>query len=70
MKEKIKEDKGGSIDLVKLWKLMEESNAGTMQLKLFKKEGDKDPFRAIILVNGKREVKEILELLEARDAEE
>lgn len=70
MKEKINEAMAGPPNFDKMWKLMEESNAGTMQLKLFKKEGDKDPFRAIILVNGKREVKEILELLEARDAEE
>lgn len=51
-------------DFQKLWKLMEESNAGTMEMKLFKEEGDKKPFRAIILVNGVRETQEILELIE------
>lgn len=56
-------------DFDKLWKLMDDSNAGTMQLKLYKKVGDKKPFRAIILVNGIREVKEILEFLDARDKE-
>lgn len=70
MKEKIQEAMAGPPNFDKLWKLMEESNAGTMELKLFKKEGDKDPFRAIILVNGKTEVKEILELLKARQEEE
>lgn len=70
MKEKIKEAMEGPPNFEKLWKLMEESHAGTMELKLFKQKGDEKPFRAIILVNGKREVEEILALLAARQEEE
>lgn len=57
-------------DFSKLWKLMEESAAETMQIKLYKNEGDEKPFRAIILVQGKTAVKQILEMVDSFDKDE
>lgn len=50
----------------KLWKLLEESGDGVMQLKLYKEEGDAEPYRAIVLIHGKRDVREILKFLDSR----
>lgn len=57
-------------DFVKFWKLMDESAAETMQIKLYKNEGDEKPFRAIILVQGKTAVKEVLKLIDDREKNE
>ena len=69
VKTKAQATMDGPTDLTRLWKLMEDSNAGTMQLKLFQQKGDEQPFRAIVLISGRREVKEVLELLDSRDKE-
>ena len=58
---------GPASEFHKLWKLMEESEAGTMQLKLYREEGDEKPFRAIVLINGEEEVEEILKYLDNRE---
>ncbi len=56
----------GPPEFERLWKLMDESGSPTMEIKLFRKEGDKKAYRAIILVEGERDVEEIIDLLEKR----
>lgn len=56
----------GPVSFVKLWNMMEESDSSTIQIKLFRNEGDKKPYRAIILVNGEKDVEEILKYVDGR----
>jgi hypothetical protein len=57
-------------DLSRIWKMMEESAAETCQIKLYKEEGDQKPFRAIIFVQGKTAVKQILEMVDSFEKDE
>lgn len=48
-----------TVDIKRMWALLKESNAETMQLKLYRNEGDAKPFRAIIFVEGEEAVEKI-----------
>lgn len=52
----------------RIWAMLEESGETNCQVKLFKNEGDTEPFRAIVFVNGEEESKAVLEFLDARRA--
>lgn len=64
--KKVREVMAGPADIENLWKLLGESNAETMQIKLFREEGDKKPFRLIALVEGEEAVAEVMRFLDER----
>lgn len=47
------------MDVKRMWELLRESNAETMQLKLYKNEGDAKPFRCIVFVEGEQAVEDV-----------
>lgn len=65
-KKRIKEVMAGPADIENLWKLLSESNAETMQIKLFRNEGDEKPFRLMALVEGEKAVAEVMKFLDER----
>jgi hypothetical protein len=58
-----------SVNIQQMWKLLNESNAETMQLKLFKNEGDPKPYRAIIFVEGIEAVEKVNKFIEGMSGE-
>lgn len=65
-KKRIQEVMAGPGDIANLWKLLGESNAETMQIKLYREEGDEKPFRLIVLVEGQEAVAEVMKFLDER----
>ena len=53
-------------EISKMWDLLKKSGAGTMQFKLFKKNGDKKPYRLIVFAEGVDEVADIMKFLDKR----
>lgn len=47
------------VDIKRFWELMNESEAETMTLKLFRNEGDPKPFRALVFVEGEEAVAKV-----------
>jgi len=64
---KVNDAMSGPPNFDKLWKLMAESESPTLEIKLYRKTGDKKPYRAIILVEGERDVEEVIALLDKRN---
>lgn len=64
--EEMKKTLAGPADLEKLWKLLEKSGSETMEIKLFRNEGDKKPYRLMILVQGEEPAAELLKYLAER----
>jgi hypothetical protein len=44
-----------------MWNLLNDSNAATMSMKFYKKDGDERPYRYMLLAEGEDEVQEIIE---------
>lgn len=57
------------VDIQAMWKLLNDSNAETMTLKLFKNEGDPKAYRAIIFVEGEQAVEDVGQFLTAMGGE-
>lgn len=57
----------GPASFERLWTMMEESESETLQLKIFKNDGDQKPFRAVILVSGEEAVGEVLKYIDSRN---
>ena len=47
------------VDIKRFWELLNESNAETMTLRLFRNEGDPKPFRAMVFVEGEEAVAKV-----------
>lgn len=52
------------VDIEYCWKLLNDSNAETMNVKLFRTEGDEKAFRSIIFVEGEEAVEKVSKFLE------
>lgn len=57
------------VDVKRIWELLKESNAETMQMKLYREEGDAKPFRAIIFVEGEEAIEKINNFIETMSGE-
>jgi len=57
------------VDIKRMWELLNESNAESMQLKMFRNEGDEKPFRAIIFIEGEEAVAAVDKFLTERGGE-
>lgn len=58
---------GPPSEISKIWDLLEGSDSDNVQIKLFREDGDKRPFRAIIFVDGEEAVREVLAFVDKRE---